>query len=401
MRYQNWGVELFAWERDAPSKNTSPKDKPLHHHEVPQPGNLGQVPVLVSFVPSVPCQTPFWIALRNWGPRNPSELVERKVRPGVDNFVYEVRVLVDGEWVAEEIVSMGAKWPVTIQYNSATEKNGRKDVLRFPVYRERKWWFNEAIGKDFGKIKVIISEGVMRPDRDPMYERVSNLVVFAFQHAPQDLLEHQGIAWPCSRMWIDKTLPDYGALPTNNESSPIPDDIHGDSPSRRDPINRGPLPTGGLAQSLHNPFQSPPPPLPSVQTPEQSHHQRPIIEAASLHRCARSSHEDVSMRDWDWDHRGTRSTREDLSMRDYTNSSASQSRDISGTTGSSMGMSFEHSSQAGSQAGKFMYHQLLDKTRPVSTTFRLGQSTDESSMSYDGCNDAVEQDDNEKTPKKA
>lgn len=65
------------------------------------------------------------------------------------------------------------------------DKNGNQDSLRFPPFHEEilqhaRWDATEV----YGRIRVVVAEGFTRPHRSPPFERVRDLVVFSFQHAP-------------------------------------------------------------------------------------------------------------------------------------------------------------------------------------------------------------------------
>ena len=65
------------------------------------------------------------------------------------------------------------------------DKNGNHEVLRFPQFHPEVidayvWDATET----HGRIRVVISEGFSRPNRSPPFERVKDVVVFSFQHAP-------------------------------------------------------------------------------------------------------------------------------------------------------------------------------------------------------------------------
>lgn len=65
------------------------------------------------------------------------------------------------------------------------DKNGNQEVLRFPQFHPEVidayvWDAAETLGR----IRVIISEGLSRPNRSPPFERVKDVVMFSFQHAP-------------------------------------------------------------------------------------------------------------------------------------------------------------------------------------------------------------------------
>lgn len=64
-------------------------------------------------------------------------------------------------------------------------KNGDLEPLRFPSFRQellRQNHWNPA--DDFGRIKIVISEGFPRDSLSMPIERVKNVVAFSFQHAP-------------------------------------------------------------------------------------------------------------------------------------------------------------------------------------------------------------------------
>lgn len=59
----------------------------------------------------------------------------------------------------------------------------------------------------------MISEGFPRDSQSLPVERVKNIVAFSFQHAPPEVLERSGIAWPNS-MW--RRAPFASSMPTPN-----------------------------------------------------------------------------------------------------------------------------------------------------------------------------------------
>lgn len=68
-------------------------------------------------------------------------------------------------------------------------KNGDLEPLRFPSFRQellRQNHWNPA--DDFGRIKIVISEGFPRDSLSMPMERVKNVVAFSFQHAPLGIL---------------------------------------------------------------------------------------------------------------------------------------------------------------------------------------------------------------------
>lgn len=65
------------------------------------------------------------------------------------------------------------------------DKTGNQDSLRFPPFHqeilEQRHWDAAEL---YGRIRVVIAEGFCRPHRYPPFERVKEIVAFAFQHAP-------------------------------------------------------------------------------------------------------------------------------------------------------------------------------------------------------------------------
>lgn len=68
---------------------------------------------------------------------------------------------------------------------SDVDKTGNQDSLRFPPFHqeilEQRHWDAAEL---YGRIRVVIAEGFCRPHRYPPFERVKEIVAFAFQHAP-------------------------------------------------------------------------------------------------------------------------------------------------------------------------------------------------------------------------
>ncbi|KAF5673857.1 hypothetical protein FHETE_3244 [Fusarium heterosporum] len=79
----------------------------------------------------------------------------------------------------------------------------------FPTFQQellyqRHW----SPADNLGRIKLVISEGVFhRSAENNRFERVKNLVIFSFQHAPQEILERLKIAWPNPDMWQQPSDP--------------------------------------------------------------------------------------------------------------------------------------------------------------------------------------------------
>lgn len=65
------------------------------------------------------------------------------------------------------------------------DKAGNHDLLRFPPFHQemltQSYW---NAGENMGRVKVVISEGLIRGPGISPFERTRNLVSFSFQHAP-------------------------------------------------------------------------------------------------------------------------------------------------------------------------------------------------------------------------
>jgi len=99
--------------------------------------------------------------------------------------------------------------------------------LRFPPFHpellQQSHW---GAGDDLGRIRIVIAEGIAPGDsyvEGHRYDRVRDVVVFSFQHAPRHILEYSGIAWPNPRMF------QRGSISSMKQSSFEP---HAHSPQR-------------------------------------------------------------------------------------------------------------------------------------------------------------------------
>lgn len=83
--------------------------------------------------------------------------------------------------------------------------------LRFPPFHaellQQSHW---GAGDDVGRIKVVIAEGVAHGDiyfEGAGCDKLRDVVAFSFQHAPKNILEYSGIAWPNARMFQKTVAP--------------------------------------------------------------------------------------------------------------------------------------------------------------------------------------------------
>ncbi|KAJ5225094.1 hypothetical protein N7468_006319, partial [Penicillium chermesinum] len=277
----------------------------------PLQGNVGQIPVLTAFVPSLEKDSAFRVSVHSWDKPRPSRFMERMMQPD-DVLLFEARVFIDGTLTAGGVFGQRALWPYVIDL----DRDGNPDNLRFPAFHpeilEQRHW---DAGDVYGRIKVVIAEGFARPNRTPPFERVKDVVSLSFQHAPLHILEYSNIAWP---------------NPTMDR-----DDLHAHSPGKAEhrPIGAAstvPLVGQGTMYNAwvsHRAF-----PVPASQWPRCpdrrlgcfDRFQEPFMDPTIDSLVSEES---------SWNHRGARSSREDVPMPDY--SSSSSSRAISSMTGSS------------------------------------------------------------------
>ncbi|CRG91532.1 putative RNA-binding protein C23E6,01c [Talaromyces islandicus] len=204
---------------------------------------LGQLPILTSFIPSLPQQSPFRVSIHSWEKPCPSRVVESLMHPD-DCVLFEVRIYMDNVCVAGSLFSPRTFWPHVIgdvECSSQMDKNGNQELLRFPTFHPEvldQYVWDAA--DTYGRLRIVVSEGLARPHRVPPFERVKDIVVFSFQHAPLNILENCGIAWPNPNMWSQ--LPanlfrhqlNYGGYGAFGDHKDHMDDLHTHSPTRHD-----------------------------------------------------------------------------------------------------------------------------------------------------------------------
>ncbi|KAK4096147.1 hypothetical protein N658DRAFT_519364 [Parathielavia hyrcaniae] len=203
MRYDDWDVILFPTGRDA---KIPFKEFKVACHVVPDlelahiHGPVG-MPVMTCFVPSLPPGAGFQLSLHCWRRPELSQFT-RAYSKHTDLIKFETRVIVDGRQVTSKILERDVKGPHLIATACEFTKTGELDRLRFPHFRRELLFQNHwRPGDDIGRIKIVISEGFPRDSVSAPIERVKNIVAFSFQHAPLEILEKNGIAWPNQSMW--------------------------------------------------------------------------------------------------------------------------------------------------------------------------------------------------------
>lgn len=200
MRYENWDVLLFPESSKVPIQEFRTQCF-VTQEEVETPyinsaaivnsgsyfmprASVVQLPVLTTFIPSLPQNTPFRVSVHSWDKPRPSLLMESLMQPD-DALLFEIRIFIDGLCVSGSVFGQRTNWPHIMELSSHVDKNGDQDYLRFPPFHqdilEQRHW--EA-GDLHGRIRVVIAEGFARPNRNPPFERVKDIIAFSFQHAP-------------------------------------------------------------------------------------------------------------------------------------------------------------------------------------------------------------------------
>ncbi|KAJ5457563.1 hypothetical protein N7475_008951 [Penicillium sp. IBT 31633x] len=388
MRYRNWDVLLFPGGSKVPIQEfktqcfvTKDRDSPYLHNPVyfgphahrPEQGQFNQLPVLTTFIPSMPKDSPFQVSIHSWEKPRPSVQIESNMEPE-DVLLFEARIFVDGIFVSGSIYGQRTRWPQIMDLGSSLDRDGNQDILRFPpfhseILQQRHW----DAGDSQGRIKVIIAEGFSRPNRTPPFERFKHVIAFAFQHAPLEVLEYSDIAWPNPNMWL--SVPNgghYVSVSRYSTSKGLEDGAHGHSPSKPDRPDHQ-VTANTSSQSSSNAYSGSAPstynawtphrgfPIPSTQW--SGYPQGPRFPEP-YDTCVVETSMDAFVDDTAWRQRGARSSREDVPMPDYTSAgSNTSSRAIS----SMSGVSYEHSKQASinSCLDDEQYHELIQALTPT------------------------------------
>ncbi|RGP68884.1 nadh dehydrogenase [Fusarium sporotrichioides] len=190
MRYKDWDVLLFGQDHTTPLQEFRVACYVVHDTESSNPQAPG-VPIVTCFVPSLVPGTPFNISIHLWKKPRDDQVVDNEY-PAINS-----KLFIDGALVSSTFANLGIYWPCIVSFTD------RKEVLRFPIFQQELLYQRHWNAADnLGRIKLVISEGIRRSSPDDMtFQRVHNRVVFSFQHAPQDVLEHLEIAWPNPSMW--------------------------------------------------------------------------------------------------------------------------------------------------------------------------------------------------------
>ncbi|KAI1338668.1 hypothetical protein F5Y15DRAFT_424935 [Xylariaceae sp. FL0016] len=231
MRFENWDVLLFPKDSKVPMKEFKTNCHVVHDTEFAYTHGSYGLPTMTCFMPGLSPGTPFNISLHCWkGPEISQFTRNYSKHPELVKF--EARVLIDGRLVASSSFNRSGPWPQLINHSFDFTKNGDLEILKFPQFRSellRQSYWSPA--DDVGRIKIIISEGFPRDSLTVPIERVKNIIAFAFQHAPLDVLEGSGIAWPNPMMW--RRGPFNPTMPVPAQQHEDGAEAHLHSPRRR------------------------------------------------------------------------------------------------------------------------------------------------------------------------
>ncbi|RCI09046.1 hypothetical protein L249_5145 [Ophiocordyceps polyrhachis-furcata BCC 54312] len=216
MRYDDWDILLFPRDSKAPFKEFKVACHVVHDPEFSHTHGSG-LPTVCCFVPSLEAGSPFRVSIHSWINPTTSQYTKPYTKFS-DKVKFEARLFIDGRLIASTVLERSTESPDIISFGY--HKNSELEWLKFPPFRrellQQSFW-NPA--DDLGRIKIVISEGFQRDPLSTPVERVKNIVVFSFQHAPiggcrffgspglswltrrADILESSCIAWPNPSMW--------------------------------------------------------------------------------------------------------------------------------------------------------------------------------------------------------
>lgn len=164
------------------------------------------VPTVTSFITSLEPRTPFRISIHSWKKPTASRILQSyKTRD--ERVLFEARIYIDGvllayalpicredckltPYLSQHSFDDNSAWPEVIEEETRT---GDGRPLLFPVFhRDILYQTHWEPGDVIGRISVVIAEGVVRigsPQPDPRvtFDRLRDVVTFAFQHASQGL----------------------------------------------------------------------------------------------------------------------------------------------------------------------------------------------------------------------
>ncbi|KAK6076915.1 hypothetical protein SCUP234_06984 [Seiridium cupressi] len=232
MRYEDWDLLLFPKDSKVPLKEFKTQCHVVQDTEFAYTHGSYGLPTMTCFIPGLRTGSAFNISMHSWIIPEVSQFTKNNFNKHGDLVVFEARVFIDGRLVATASVNRDGSWPQLINHGFEFNRNGDLEHLKFPSFRSellRQSYWSPA--DELGRIKIIISEGFPRDSLTVPIERVKNLVAFSFQHAPLDILESSGIAWPNPAMWRRGPFNPTMSIPAEQHGDGF--DSHTHSPRRR------------------------------------------------------------------------------------------------------------------------------------------------------------------------
>ncbi|KAJ9498717.1 2-isopropylmalate synthase (Alpha-isopropylmalate synthase) (Alpha-IPM synthetase) [Exophiala xenobiotica] len=243
MRYQNWDVLLFPADSKIPIQEFDTKCYALEQNgrasslqaidgDRNSYESMTVLPTLTCFVASLDRGSSFRVSIHSWEKPKPSDLLLSYKTPE-EVVLFEAKVYIDGILMAQRTFEDGV-WPEVI-----ADREGGPHRLRFPSFHkevlQQPHW---EPGDPVGRIRLVLSEGVLRETTPPapsaaMFDRFRDVVTFSFQHAPQNVLEYSGIAWPNMRLFGKVSKRSMRPPPISSRLPPVPGhEAHSHSPRR-------------------------------------------------------------------------------------------------------------------------------------------------------------------------
>ncbi|GAB7366124.1 hypothetical protein MBLNU230_g7686t1 [Neophaeotheca triangularis] len=233
MRYQDWDILLFPSGDHVPVQEFKTACYAVRDTFNNGAGGGGDLmPLLTSFIPSLPAGSPFAISVHSWSQQSP--VPNNEIDLSALALEWQIKVTVDGYVVCKEHLPANTVWPKVVSRKEplfspppenidpslTTPSAAGQDVeirakLSFPAFdpavlSQHLWSpIDQA-----GRIKIEILGGYSRERNGDMeFMRLANIATFAFQPAPIELLERNRIAWPNPSMFTNP-LNSQGPLTT-------------------------------------------------------------------------------------------------------------------------------------------------------------------------------------------
>ncbi|QSS61994.1 hypothetical protein I7I51_04171 [Histoplasma capsulatum] len=172
MRFENWDILLFpegskvpvqefktqcfvTRDNESPYMHVDTLANPTSHPLQPNyaQGIFGYTPILTTFVPSMSRSSPFRISIHSWKKPNPTRMMESLMQPD-DAVMFEMRVLIDGRFIAGSLTNQRTCWPQVIDSSSHILEGSN---LAWPNpgmwHQASRPVFKYNLGVDYGSIR--------------------------------------------------------------------------------------------------------------------------------------------------------------------------------------------------------------------------------------------------------